>query len=201
MLGAGGPSGRLCVAEAVRRGMSVRAVVRDPAKYAAAFPAGVEVVPGDVTAPQSLDPAVRGARNVVFAAAAASFFAGTCCWLRVVLCCVVLCCVVLCCVVCCVVCCVLCVVLCCVLCVLWYCGVLWGVVVVCCGVVCGGEIIFIYTPPCVSLGLFIFWLISFVMDCISLVLSHILSCVLSHNWICQIHILQDPCCSPSNPLA
>ena len=115
-----------------------------------------------------------------------------CVWLGVA-CCVLgvelLCCVVLCCVVCCVVCCVLCVVLCCVLCVLWYCGVLWGVVVVCCGVVCGGEIIFIYTPPCVSLGLFIFWLISFVMDCISLVLSHILSCVLSHNWICQIHIL------------
>lgn len=77
VLGAGGPSGRLCVAEAIRRGLTVRAVVRDPAKYATAFPAGVEVVPGDVTTPQSLDPAVRGARNVVFAAAAASFFAGT----------------------------------------------------------------------------------------------------------------------------
>jgi hypothetical protein len=55
---------------------------------------------------------------------------------------------------------VLCCVLYCVLCVLWYCGLLWGVVVgccggvlwwgvvvVCCGVLCGGEIMFKYTPP------------------------------------------------------
>jgi uncharacterized protein YbjT (DUF2867 family) len=56
--------------------MSVRAVVRDPAKYASAFPEGVTVVAGDVTVPASLGDAVRGARNVVFAAAASTYFAG-----------------------------------------------------------------------------------------------------------------------------
>jgi putative NADH-flavin reductase len=75
VVGAGGPTGRLCVAEAVARGLSVRAVVRDPAKYAGVWPAGVAVVAGDVTR-DDIGGALVNARSVVYAAAAQSFFAG-----------------------------------------------------------------------------------------------------------------------------
>jgi hypothetical protein len=73
VIGAGGPTGRLCVQEAVDRGMSVRAIVRDPTKHGG-WPPSVTVVAGDVTQPASLTAALNGARSVVFAAAAAKFF-------------------------------------------------------------------------------------------------------------------------------
>ena len=76
MIGAGGPTGRLCVQEALSRGLTVRAIVRDPAKYAGVFAAGVDAVRGDVTDPSSLETALHGARNVVYTAAASGFFAG-----------------------------------------------------------------------------------------------------------------------------
>lgn len=55
--GATGTVGRQVVAELLRRGHSVRALTRDPAK--ADFPAGVEVVQGDLTDPESLTPALE----------------------------------------------------------------------------------------------------------------------------------------------
>ncbi|MFI1394207.1 NAD(P)H-binding protein [Streptomyces sp. NPDC020681] len=56
--GATGTVGRQVVAELLRRGHSVRALTRDPAK--ADFPAGVEVVQGDLTEPDTLAAALEG---------------------------------------------------------------------------------------------------------------------------------------------
>ncbi|MFC4610620.1 NAD(P)H-binding protein [Streptomyces maoxianensis] len=56
--GATGTVGRQVVAELLRRGHSVRALTRDPAK--ADFPAGVEVAQGDLTDPESLVSALEG---------------------------------------------------------------------------------------------------------------------------------------------
>ncbi|MEN8649537.1 NAD(P)H-binding protein [Streptomyces sp. 21So2-11] len=60
--GATGNVGRQVVAELLRRGESVRALTRDPAK--ADFPAGVETVRGDLTDPASLAPALEGVTGV-----------------------------------------------------------------------------------------------------------------------------------------
>ncbi|MEU0247869.1 NAD(P)H-binding protein [Streptomyces sp. NPDC006235] len=56
--GATGTVGRQVVAELLDRGHDVRALTRDASK--AAFPAGVEVVEGDLTAPDGLAPALEG---------------------------------------------------------------------------------------------------------------------------------------------
>ncbi|MFH9060088.1 NAD(P)H-binding protein [Streptomyces coeruleorubidus] len=56
--GATGTVGRQVVAELLARGHDVRALTRDAAK--AAFPAGVEVVEGDLTRPEGLAPALEG---------------------------------------------------------------------------------------------------------------------------------------------
>jgi uncharacterized protein YbjT (DUF2867 family) len=56
--GASGTIGRTVVEQLVQRGASVRALVRDPAK--ANFPAGVEVVQGDLLDPDSLRGAFKG---------------------------------------------------------------------------------------------------------------------------------------------
>jgi uncharacterized protein YbjT (DUF2867 family) len=56
--GASGTIGRTVVEQLVQRGAAVRALVRDPAK--ANFPAGVEVVQGDLLDPDSLRGAFQG---------------------------------------------------------------------------------------------------------------------------------------------
>lgn len=56
---------RLVVEEAVRQGHTVRALVRHPVK-ARQFPAGVQVVMGDVTQPRTVADAVEGIDAVVF---------------------------------------------------------------------------------------------------------------------------------------
>ncbi|MFJ8463859.1 NmrA family NAD(P)-binding protein [Streptomyces swartbergensis] len=56
--GATGTVGRQVVAELLARGHEVRALTRDAAKVA--FPAGVEVVEGDLTQPDGLTPALEG---------------------------------------------------------------------------------------------------------------------------------------------
>jgi uncharacterized protein YbjT (DUF2867 family) len=56
--GASGTIGRTVVEQLVQRGAAVRALVRDPAK--AGFPAGVEVVQGDLLDPDSLRGAFQG---------------------------------------------------------------------------------------------------------------------------------------------
>lgn len=60
--GATGRVGRHVVDELLRAGVRVRALTRRP--EAAGLPAGVEVVRGDLTAPESLDAALDGARAV-----------------------------------------------------------------------------------------------------------------------------------------
>ena len=63
VIGATGRVGRLVVADLLDAGVRVRALTRRPA--AAELPADVEVVSGDLTAPDSLDAALRGV-GVVF---------------------------------------------------------------------------------------------------------------------------------------
>ena len=52
----------------VAQGQRVRALVRDPARAARVLPPEVELVRGDVTAPESLPPALAGVRRVFHAA-------------------------------------------------------------------------------------------------------------------------------------
>lgn len=65
VVGATGSIGRLVVEEAVTKGHAVRALARDPRKAARLFP-GVEVVAGDLTAPDTLAQAVDGVDAIVF---------------------------------------------------------------------------------------------------------------------------------------
>lgn len=65
VVGSTGSIGRLVVEEAARQGYVVRALVRTPSK-ARRFPAEVEVIPGDVTRPETLNAAVAGVDAIVF---------------------------------------------------------------------------------------------------------------------------------------
>jgi uncharacterized protein YbjT (DUF2867 family) len=65
VVGATGSIGRLVVAEALRQGHAVRALVRDPHR-AARLPAQAQRVVGDLTRPETLAAAVDGIDAVVF---------------------------------------------------------------------------------------------------------------------------------------
>lgn len=72
VVGAGGRTGFEIVQTLIRKGHEVRAVVRNPDKYAGKF--GVaEAVKGDVTDEESLKAAFAGCEGVVFAASASSY--------------------------------------------------------------------------------------------------------------------------------
>ncbi|MGC0419758.1 NAD(P)-dependent oxidoreductase [Embleya sp. AB8] len=82
VFGAGGRTGRAAIAEALRRGHRVTAVVREPAKYADLAGPRVVVVAGDVTDADAVARLAAGhdaAIAAVFdpAAPLADFFAGT----------------------------------------------------------------------------------------------------------------------------
>ena len=64
-IGATGSIGRHVVAEALRQGHNVRALVRDQVK-AGDFPTDVEIVVGDLTRPDTLAAAVKGIDAIVF---------------------------------------------------------------------------------------------------------------------------------------
>jgi uncharacterized protein YbjT (DUF2867 family) len=64
--GATGSIGRYAVAEALRQGYAVRALVRDRARAARVLPEGVDLVTGDLTRPETLGPAVEGVEAIVF---------------------------------------------------------------------------------------------------------------------------------------
>lgn len=66
IVGATGSVGRLAVAEALQQGYTVRALVRDQVRAARLLPEGVDLVPGDLTRPETLGPAVDGAEAIVF---------------------------------------------------------------------------------------------------------------------------------------
>lgn len=76
VLGAGGPTGKLCVQQLLDVGASVRAVVRSPANYKGAFPAdpALEIVKGDVTDPESLSAALDEVTGIIFAASSSTYF-------------------------------------------------------------------------------------------------------------------------------
>jgi uncharacterized protein YbjT (DUF2867 family) len=65
VVGSTGSIGHLVVEEAVRQGYVVRALVRTLSK-ARQFPTQVEVIPGDVTRPETLYAAVAGVDAIVF---------------------------------------------------------------------------------------------------------------------------------------
>jgi uncharacterized protein YbjT (DUF2867 family) len=64
VVGATGSVGRLVVAEALRQGHAVRALVRNPGR--ARLPSEAQVVDADVTRPETLSAAVDGVDAVVF---------------------------------------------------------------------------------------------------------------------------------------
>jgi uncharacterized protein YbjT (DUF2867 family) len=66
MVGATGSVGRYAVAEAIQQGYAVRPLVRDQTRAASVLPAGVDLVVGDLTRPETLGPAVDGVDAVVF---------------------------------------------------------------------------------------------------------------------------------------
>jgi uncharacterized protein YbjT (DUF2867 family) len=65
VVGATGSIGRLVVEEAVKKGLAVRALARDPRKARRLFP-DVELVAGDLARPDSLIPVVAGVDAIVF---------------------------------------------------------------------------------------------------------------------------------------
>lgn len=64
--GATGSIGRYAVAEALRQGYVVRALVREKGRAARILPDGVEVVVGDLVRPDTLGPALEGVDAIVF---------------------------------------------------------------------------------------------------------------------------------------
>ena len=68
--GATGFIGHHLVEELRSRGQPVRVLTRDPAAVGERWGGGVEIVPGDLLVPPTLEAAVRGARTVVHLAAA-----------------------------------------------------------------------------------------------------------------------------------
>jgi uncharacterized protein YbjT (DUF2867 family) len=65
--GATGRTGKLAVEQLLSRGYKVRAMVRDANKGKEAFPAGVEVVVGDVRDPATLKGPMKGVKYVISA--------------------------------------------------------------------------------------------------------------------------------------
>jgi uncharacterized protein YbjT (DUF2867 family) len=65
VVGATGSIGRLVVAEAIREGHTVRALVRDPGKTRR-LPSGAEWVVGDLAQPASLTTVTEGIDAIVF---------------------------------------------------------------------------------------------------------------------------------------
>lgn len=68
VIGATRGTGRHVVRKLLRDGYPVRVLARDPAKAASALGGAVEVVPGDLTKPETLREALRGVAHVVVTA-------------------------------------------------------------------------------------------------------------------------------------
>jgi uncharacterized protein YbjT (DUF2867 family) len=66
VIGATGSIGRYAVAEALRLGHKVRALVRDQSRAARVLPDEVDLVIGDLTRPETLGPATDGVEAIVF---------------------------------------------------------------------------------------------------------------------------------------
>lgn len=72
VIGGARGAGLRIVERLVAQGRAVRVMARDRAATALRMPAGVDVVAGDLTRPETLDAAVEGVRHVVFTAGAPS---------------------------------------------------------------------------------------------------------------------------------
>jgi uncharacterized protein YbjT (DUF2867 family) len=67
-IGATRGTGLLIAQRLIRAGVPVRALARDPARATEALGPAVEVVPGDITHPESLPPAIENVSHIVFTA-------------------------------------------------------------------------------------------------------------------------------------
>lgn len=76
VIGAGGPTGRLCVEKLLSENKTVRAVVRNPDKYKDVWQSSekLSIVKGDITDEESLLPALEGAKGVIVSSAASTYF-------------------------------------------------------------------------------------------------------------------------------
>ncbi|MGF6372895.1 uncharacterized protein YbjT (DUF2867 family) [Paraburkholderia sp. RAU6.4a] len=72
VVGATGSIGRLVVAEALRQGYAVRALVRDAAKACRMLPSEAQLIVGEVTRPDGLAKVVGGADAIIFTLGAGS---------------------------------------------------------------------------------------------------------------------------------
>jgi uncharacterized protein YbjT (DUF2867 family) len=61
-------TGLLIAGLLLQRGYCVRVLARDPAHAAERLDSAVEIVPGDITKPDTLPPAVQGSKHIVFTA-------------------------------------------------------------------------------------------------------------------------------------
>lgn len=80
VLGAGGPTGQECVKRLLAASdLPVRAVVREPSKYAEVLPKSekLEIVAGDVTDKASLQGALKGAKGIIFAASGKGYWSAS----------------------------------------------------------------------------------------------------------------------------
>ena len=71
IIGATGTIGRLAVDAAVRHGLEIRALARNPERARKILPAGVDIIKGDLEDPSTLFPAVQDIDAIVFTHGAA----------------------------------------------------------------------------------------------------------------------------------
>jgi uncharacterized protein YbjT (DUF2867 family) len=71
IIGATGTIGRLAVDAAVRHGLEIRALARNPERARKILPAGVDIIKGDLEDPSTLVPAVQDIDAIVFTHGAA----------------------------------------------------------------------------------------------------------------------------------
>lgn len=75
VIGAGGGTGQKCVEKLLEQGKSVKAVVRDTAKYGELWSQNekLQLQSGDVTKPQTLESGLEGVKSIIFAVSASTY--------------------------------------------------------------------------------------------------------------------------------
>ena len=76
VLGAGGGTGQKCVEKLLEQSKSVKAIVRDPAKYQQIWSQSDKLIieAGDVTSPGSLEKALQGVKSIIYAVSTSTYF-------------------------------------------------------------------------------------------------------------------------------
>lgn len=79
VIGAGGGTGQKCVDRLLEQSKSVKAIVRDAAKYQGLWDSNdkLSIIAGDVTDPQSIEAALTGVKSIIIACSASSYFSAS----------------------------------------------------------------------------------------------------------------------------